>query len=132
MAKSAKATDENEVHAFMARMQHPLKEEIESVRALILGIDPRIKESIKWNAPSFYLEDHFCTFKLRPVESIQLILHRGAKVRADAGPMQVDDPGGLLKWLAPDRCMITFSDMNEIEAKQAALIAVLKQWIEQL
>lgn len=134
MAKRAKAAEErsNEVDAFMAKLQHPLKKEIEVVRAAILHADPRINESVKWNAPSFYLDDHFCTFKLRPVESVQLILHRGAKVRADAGPMQMDDPGGLLKWLAADRCMITFADMLEIEAKQGALIAVLKAWIEQL
>ena len=108
------------VDAFLARLDHPLKPEIEAVRAIILGADPRITESIKWNAPSFALTEHFATFKLRPVETVQVVFHTGATVRPDSTGIAIDDPAGLLRWAAPDRCMATFSDMQDIVAKATA------------
>jgi hypothetical protein len=122
----------NEVNEFMARLEHPLKAEIEAVRALILDTDKRINESIKWNGPSFYINEHFATLKLRPMESIQVIFHTGAKVKANITAMEISDPSGLLKWVAKDRCVATFSDLNDIKSKQTALIAIVKQWIEQM
>ncbi len=85
------------VDAFLARLDHPLKPEIEAVRAIILGADPRITESIKWNAPSFALTEHFATFELRPVETVQVVFHTGAKVRPGRSGIAIDDPAGLLR-----------------------------------
>ena len=59
-------TPAGEVDALMAALDHPGKDGIELLRQAILGIDPRIREEVKWNAPSFRLEDHFATFKLHP------------------------------------------------------------------
>ncbi|HKH48386.1 MAG TPA: DUF1801 domain-containing protein [Thermoanaerobaculia bacterium] len=69
------------VDAFLATLEHPHKESIQALRSLILSLDPRIREEIKWNAPSFLIQDHFATFKLHPPTSIQLVLHTGAKPR---------------------------------------------------
>lgn len=52
------------VSDFIAGLTHPHKAGIELLRAMILGLDARISEEIKWNAPSFKLNDHFATFKL--------------------------------------------------------------------
>jgi hypothetical protein len=126
----AKASDD--VAAFLARLEHPRKAEIELVRALILGADPRIRESIKWNAPSFALADHFATFKLRPETTVQVVFHTGAKVKANPAALKIDDPAGLLAWAAPDRALVTFADMAAIESHRAALVALVRQWVAQL
>ncbi len=131
--KAAKAV--NNTHAvdeFMAQLEHPLKAEIEAIRTLILGVDPQINESIKWNAPSFSTTDHFATLKLRPVESVQLVFHTGAKVKAVPIAMVIDDPAGLLKWAAKDRGVITFTDRQDVVSKQDALVAIVRQWIGQM
>lgn len=128
----SRGTMATKVDAFMAKLQHPLKAEIEAVRALILGADERIQESVKWNAPSFYIHEHFATFKLRPRETIQVVFHTGAQVKDRITAMNISDPAGLLKWAAKDRCMITFSDMGDIESKKTDLVAIVKQWIEQV
>lgn len=125
-----KATDN--VDAFLERLEHPRKAEIALLRATILGVDPRIRESVKWNAPSFALADHFATFKLRPVETVQLVLHTGAKVKAAPNMMAIDDPHGLLTWASSDRCQAIFADLDDVRAKQAAFVAILQQWIAQL
>lgn len=123
MTKTAKVDD------FMARLAHPLKAEIGVLRGAVLSADSRIKESVKWNAPSFYITEHFATFKLRPQETVQIVLHRGAKVRTDGLGAAIEDPARILTWAAKDRCVATFSDMNDVEANKSALITIVQAWI---
>lgn len=120
--------------AFLQKLDHPQKKAIEELRRVILAVDPKIREEVKWNAPSFYLEglDHFVTFKLKPMESVQVVLHTGAKVRNPAPPMVIQDPQGLLKWAAADRCQVIFSGLEDIQAKKTGFVSILKQWIRQL
>lgn len=129
--KAASVSKKADVNDFMASLEHPLRAEIEVIRSLILGADGRVREAIKWNAPSFYIDEHFATFKLRPAGLVQVVFHTGAKVRADAKPIEIDDPTGLLTWAAPDRCMATLADMDDITARKAAFLSVVEQWIEQ-
>jgi hypothetical protein len=120
------------VETFLASLDHPLKPEILALRQMILGADPSIAEGIKWNAPSYQLDDHFATFSLRKPDAIQIIFHTGAKVKPKAKPMAIDDPSELLEWLANDRAVVTLSNMKDVKAKQAPLTAVVKQWISAL
>ena len=122
----------NKVNEFMAGLEHPLKPEIEALRAIILGADKRIQESIKWNAPSFYIDEHFATFKLHPTQTIQVVFHRGAKAKDNSAEMKIGDPSGLLKWAASDRGVATFSSMSDIQAKKAALVDIVQRWINNL
>lgn len=121
----------DDVDGLLASLDHPRGVEIEAVRALILAADPRVREGVKWNAPSFYITEHFATFKLRPAETVQVVFHTGPRVREDAGPVTVDDPAGLLTWAAPDRCVATFSDAADVEARRDAFVAVVRQRLGQ-
>lgn len=118
-----------EVDAFMADLDHPLKAEIAAVRALILGLGPEVGEGIKWKSPTFRTRDDFATVNLRSTDSLQLILHLGAKVRPDMVEMAIDDPSGLLKPLGKDRCMATLGSGAAFEANREAFAAVLRQWM---
>jgi hypothetical protein len=131
-ASASKTGTITEVDEFMKHLEHPLKGEIEATRAIILSADARIRESVKWNAPSFYITDHFATFKLQPPKAIQIVFHTGAKVKPDAAPIKIDDPSGLLKWVTKDRCLATFNDMDDVRAKREALAAIVRQWTQAL
>ena len=124
------------VTAFLREQDHPRKKEIEAVRQIILGVSPEIREGIKWNAPSFRTTDYFATVNLRArggEEHVWLIIHTGAKVKKTAATgVKIADPAGLLQWLAKDRCLVTFEDGKDIQAKRAALEAVVREWIRQL
>jgi len=111
--------------------RHPLKKEIEAVRRIILGVRPTIREGIKWNAPSFQTEKHyFATFNFRARESVQLILHLGAKVRLHQKSLKIADPRGLLKWLGKDRALVTLGAGRDIPANRAAFEAIVRAWIK--
>ena len=121
------------VDDLMADLEHPLKPEIEALRRIMLGADPKIRESVKWNAPSFRTHEYFATVHLRAKNGVALILHRGAKVRALPGNgLAIDDPAGLLHWLGADRAQVAFACVDDVERRAPALQALLRQWIAAL
>jgi hypothetical protein len=116
-----------EVDRFMKGLNHPLKEEIERLRAAILNSNDTITEHIKWKAPSFcYAGEDRVTFRLYPAERAQLIFHRGAKVKGDAADFAFEDDTGLLRWVAADRAVVALRDA---EARQRDLVEIVNRWV---
>jgi len=128
---SARTGRENpDVERLLDGLDHPLNEEIRVLRAVILGADPAIREEVKWNAPSFATTAHFATFHLRARDAVQIVFHRGAKVRADGTErLPVADPDGLLQWRDRDRAVATFREGAEVERTRDALGALVRAWI---
>ena len=119
------------VEAFLAALEHPLKPEILALRQAVLGADPGIAEGVKWNAPSFRTSEYFATMNLRAKNGVGIILHFGAKRnRISETGVAIADPESLLEWLAKDRASVTFRDLKDIHAKQAAFANVIRQWIQ--
>lgn len=119
-----------EVDQYLRDLDHPLKEAVAEIRALILTSDEEITEHVKWNAPSFCFggEDRV-TFRLHPKNRLQLVFHRGAKVRDNAGEFAFEDRSGLVEWVAEDRGVVTFTDLADVEVRKATLVALVKQWV---
>ena len=119
------------VDAFLATLDHPFKPEILALRQIILGADPGIAEGIKWNTPSFRTSEYFATMHLRASDSVQVILHLGAKIRdTSISGVAIADPESLLDWLAKDRASVKFYDLEDVEAKRSAFLNVIRQWIK--
>lgn len=121
-----------QVAEFMEKLDHPLKPEIEAVRTSILNANSQLTEGMKWNAPSFcYDNEDRITFNLHGKGFFRLIFHCGVKVNEKAGKEPIfNDSTGLLDWLAGDRAVIKFTDMNDVAAKKEKLAAVINKWIE--
>ncbi|MCA9255871.1 MAG: DUF1801 domain-containing protein [Phycisphaerales bacterium] len=123
----------DDVDAFMRDLDHPLKNEMEALRRIILGASPTITEGVKWKAPSFRTTDDFATMNLRSTDSVQVIFHTGAKVKSYAKTgIEIDDPAHLLKWLSRDRAMMTLADARDLKKKRAAITTLVKAWIQLL
>jgi hypothetical protein len=119
-----------DVDALLASLDHPHIAAIQALRAIIRAVDPRISESIKWNAPSFATTEHFATFHLRAKSGVLVVLHCGARARpGTALRAGIDDPEGLLEWRGPDRATVMFADEADVTARRAAFTAVIRQWI---
>lgn len=115
MAKKAES-----VEAYMARLEHPLKAEIQALRDIIKGVDPCIAEEIKWNAPSYRCTDYLVTFQLRATQHVHLVFHNPHIARI-ASPLLHGD--------YVDRRMAYFADMAAVERDRAELESVLRQLI---
>lgn len=106
-----------DVDGFMARLDHPFKAEVQAVRKIILGVDARITEEIKWSAPSFSFGGYLATFNLHAREHVHLVFHDGAIL---------GNASGLLEGDYVDRRMVYFRGMADVKAKKAALVAAVK------
>jgi hypothetical protein len=104
--------------------------EIWRVREVILGAADGVAEQIKWNAPSFGpAGQDRVTMRLHPKGFLQLIFHRGAKVRASDDFSFADD-SGLLEWVAKDRAIVTFTSAEQIAATEADLSSLVARWLQ--
>ena len=106
----------DEVNVFMTQLDHPLKDEIEAVRAIIKS-NKKIAERIKWNAPSFFYTDDLATIHVKAKQHVHLIFHHPAivKIKSD-----------LLEGDYKDRRMMYFENMDEVKARKKELIESLK------
>lgn len=119
------------VTALLDASGHPLRTEIDALRAIILGADASIAEGVKWNAASFRTREWFATLNgPKQVKEAMIILHAGAKVKGLVLKERVADPHGLITWLGKDRGMITFKTSADIETNSNALQEILRAWIQ--
>jgi hypothetical protein len=118
------------VDEFMDALDHPHHAAVQGLRAAILAADPAISETVKWNAPNFraHGEDRV-TFRLFPGGRLELILHRGVRVRSDAPDVQLADPEHLVSWVTSDRGVISLKDAADAEAKRPVIVDLVRRWI---
>jgi hypothetical protein len=119
----------NEAGAFMAALEHPLKADIETVRKLILCVNPAISDGVKWNSLSFRRTDWFATVHLRSRDAVQVVLHTGVKAK-DNPDFDIPDPNGLIRWLAKDRALVTLGSGKTLKANATAFKGVVKAWVK--
>ncbi len=124
MAKAAQS-----VEALLAALDHPMKPELERLRAIVLAADPAITEQVKWNGPSFCWngEDRIAA-NVRGKDAVMLVFHRGVAVK-DATGFAFDDPTGLMKWAAPDRAVVTLKSTAEIAARAGEIAELARRWM---
>ncbi len=115
--------------ALLDRLGHPERRLIDALRRRIAAAAPKAEESVKWNAPSFAMSDHFATLNLRAKRGVQLVLHLGAKPRTDLDMRElVDAPAGLLDWKGPDRAVVAIQDEAHLKRIGPALGRIVKRW----
>jgi hypothetical protein len=131
-AKQSGSTPKS-VEAFVASLDEASKQTVCALREIFLAADPSIAEGIKWNVPSFRTSEYFATMNLRVKTGIGVVLHFGAK-KGDISRtgVAIPDPESLLSWLGRDRAIITFRDVDDINARQPALTNLIREWIKHL
>ena len=118
------------VDAFLADLPAQTLAVVQTLRSLISAAQPDLVERIKWNAPSFALDGtDLMTLGLQRDGSVRLVLHRGAKVKDNAG-FRFDDPDGLADWPAPDRGVVVLKDAVDLHAKAERLTVMVRRWVE--
>ena len=112
------------VNEYMKAIEHPFKAEIEAVRAIIVNANSKVSERLKWNAPSFFCDLDMAAFNPRAKGFVQLIF-----IYPKGAPA---NDGGLLQGEWKDRREARFYDLNDVQAKKAALEKVVNDWLASL
>lgn len=109
----------SDVDDWFADRAHPMEAEMQRVRAIVLGVDQRITEAIKWQTPTFVFEGNIASFS--PAKKlVSLMFHRGAGIPGDHPGLEGD--ARLVRTMR-------FTSMAEIDARTAELEAVIRAWI---
>ncbi len=120
-----------EVTKFLDHLSHPLRNEIEYLRRLVMSADLGLMESVKWNGPNYGIEkEDRITFRIHPQQQIQIIFHRGAKVKEKLTERLITDEYRILTWKENDRAIFTFKTFKELEQTSLQLQAIVVKWIK--
>ena len=109
-----------EVDQFLAKKNHPLTDEINEVRKIILQTDDRIEETIKWSSPTFMYKGNIASFFMNAKKFVSLMFHKGSLIK---------DPSGLLEGEGKEGRVARFENLADIEKKKADLQQVIREWI---
>jgi hypothetical protein len=119
------------IETYLADLAEPTRTALSELCRIIASSDERVRGEIKWNAPSFAIDDHFATTGLLKGSGIRLVLHTGAKRRGAKAAPVIDDPEKLLDWKDADRALAVFADADDVRRNEAALRIILQEWIAQ-
>ena len=119
-----------DVTALLDDLNPAFRNEIEHLRHIILSADNSLTENIKWNGPNYCFgnEDRI-TMRVQAPKQVQLIFHRGAKVKEQPKYKLIKDESGLLVWKENDRAVASFKNMAEIESRKDDITTIVRDWI---
>jgi hypothetical protein len=69
-----------DVEAWFAEYENPMKPILLRIRDVILGADPRIEECIKWQVPTFTFDGNLASVVPMTKQHARLIFHTGALI----------------------------------------------------
>ena len=109
-----------DVDAFVTELQHPLGAAIDAVRDVVLGVDPRITETIKWKSPTFMFQGNIASIEPRSKKQVSVLFHQGATLPGKH-PL-LEGGGGTVKYLR-------FADEADVKRKRKDLEKAIQAWI---
>jgi hypothetical protein len=109
-----------EVDVWFERYDNPQRELVLAVRQVVLAADPRVSETIKWQAPTFMYRGNIASFYPKATKHASLMFHTGASL---------PDPTGLLEGEGATSRVAKFADRADLDAKTAALQDLVRAWI---
>lgn len=120
-----------EVTSLLDNLEHPLRNEIEYLRTIIMSTDLGLSEGVKWNGPNYSINNvDRITIRINPFKQIQVIFHRGAKVKEQPKERLVKKDYKILTWKENDRAIATFRHIDEIEQVRGEFQEIVIKWIE--
>ena len=120
------------VAQFLDDLDEDKRIRVQTLRDIILKVDPTLVEHIKWNSPSYVLNDEDrITFNLQNKQGIvKLVLHMGAtRVEDKKATPIMQDKSGLIEWSSDIRGVLSFNDYTEIESRKEAVAKIIHDWL---
>jgi hypothetical protein len=112
---------ESEVDAWFAATDHPLKDVMLQVRSVILGVDGRVAECIKWKSPTFTFKGNIASIDPRAKRFVNLMFHQGALLPGDHPGLE--GGAGTVRYMR-------FADLAAVDQKRGGLESAVRAWID--
>lgn len=108
------------VEAWFESYDNPQQDLVRAVREVVLSVDPRVSETIKWQAPTFMYRGNIASFYPRATKHVSLMFHTGASL---------PDPQGVLAGEGETSRVLQIIDADDLAAKTDALRGLVSDWI---
>ena len=109
------------VDEFIAKLEHPLRKELETVRSIIMAANSKIEEDIKWGGPSFFYKEELATFNPRIKNYVALIFHKGELLNIKSDFLENATKG---------KVYAKFHSMDEVMANKELIETMVNTWVE--
>jgi hypothetical protein len=110
-----------DVEAWFRTLDHPLKDAMQIVRSIVLRVDDRIEEAIKWKSPTFMFEGNIASIDPRTKKQVNLMFHQGAKL-VGKHPL-LEGGAGTVRYMR-------FDSAADVTKKRKGLEAAIRAWID--
>lgn len=110
----------SKVDEYLAKKAHPMTMEIEKVREIILSVNDKMEETIKWSSPTFMYKGNMASYFMNAKKHVSLMFHKGATIK---------DGNNLLEGDGKEGRVAKFTSLDDIEKKKDALMAIVKEWM---
>jgi hypothetical protein len=104
----------------MKTLEHPLKAEMEAVRAIIIKASSKITEDFKWGGPSYFYKEDMATINPKIKNYVAVIFHQGSLIMDDSGMFEEATKG---------KAYAKFYSMDDVTKHKTALTKAVKSWI---
>jgi uncharacterized protein YdhG (YjbR/CyaY superfamily) len=122
--KPQKLTDAEQINNWLDKLDPMAKEEINAIRNIIKKGSPKLSERIKWNAPSYHLNQvDILTFGPYKKDKILLVFHHPAVVK-------ITSP--LLEGNYKDRRLLYFKNKAEATKNKTELTRIILEILIQI
>lgn len=109
------------VDAWFERYDNPMKPVVQRIREIVLDADPRVDETIKWQAPTFLYKGNIASFYPKSKDHASLMFHLGAKI-----------PGSFphLQGSGDTSRVFKVSDLADADRHRAELESIVHAWCD--
>jgi hypothetical protein len=109
------------VDAWFSTRAHPQLELMQAIREVILGADPRITESVKWQTPTFEYRRNMVSINPQARAYVSLLFHQGARI---SGIHRILEGGGdVARYVRID-------STAQLAARRQDLEVVVRAWCD--
>ena len=111
-----------DVDQWLAAYDNPMKPVVEAMRSVIMAADPRLTETIKWQAPTFVYKGNMASFFPKSKKHASLMFHKGAAIPGNFPHLEGD---------GKEARSFKVADLDDLAAKTAELQAICVAWCDQ-
>jgi len=110
-----------DVDAWFERYDNPMKPVVQRIREIVLEADPRVTETVKWQAPTFIYKGNLASFYPRSRQHASLLFHQGARIPGTHPRLEGSgDTSRVMK----------IGSLDDAEAARTELVAIVKAWCD--
>lgn len=114
-------SNENKIDAFVKKLTHPLKAEMEEAIKIVRSTSTKLDEDVKWGGPSFDYKEPMATINPRMKEYVVFIFHKGELI---------NDKSGILEPAPKGKAYLKLHSLKEIKDNKSNIQNIVKEWIK--